>query len=69
MQATVFSYAPDTGARVVADDGVDHDVSAAVVAQSSLRLLRPGQRVSIVVQGGEVVRLWIVGIGEGETIG
>lgn len=68
MQATVFSHDHDTGAVVVTDSGVSHEVSADVVAASSLRFLRPGQRVSITEDDGVITRLWIVGIGEGETI-
>jgi hypothetical protein len=69
VQATVFSHDPDTGAVVVTDAGVSHDVSAEVVAASTLRFLRPGQRVSITETDGVITRLWIVGIGDGETIG
>ncbi len=68
MQATVFSQDPETGAVVVTDSGVSHEVSAEVVAASSLRFLRPGQRVSITETDGVITRLWIVGIGEGESI-
>ena len=68
MQATVFSHDPDTGTVVVTDAGFSHDVSAEVVAASTLRFLRPGQRVSITEEDGVITRLWIVGIGEGETI-
>ena len=68
MQATVFSHDHDTGAVVVTDSGVSHEVSADVVAASSLRFLRPGQRVSITEDDGVITRLWIVGIDEGETI-
>ena len=68
MQATVFSHDQDTGAVVVTDSGVSHDVSPEVVAASSLRFLRPGQRVSVTETDGVITRLWIVGIGEGETI-
>ena len=68
MQATVFSHDPETGAVVVTDAGLSHDVSAEVVAASTLRFLRPGQRVSITEEDGVITRLWIVGIGEGETI-
>lgn len=69
VQATVFAHDPDNGARVVTDAGLAHDVTADVVAASGLRFLRAGQRVSITLDGGRVTRLWIVGIGEGETIG
>lgn len=68
MQATVFSHAPDSGAVVVTDAGLSHDVPAEVVAASGLRFLRPGQRVSITETDGVITRLWIVGIGEDETI-
>ncbi len=69
MQATVFSYDPDTLAtEVVTDSGVGHEVAPMVVAASGLRLLRPGQRVSIVLEDERVTRLWIVGIGEGEPV-
>lgn len=68
MQATVFSHDPDTGARVVTDEGLAHDVSPEVVAASGLRFLRAGQRVSLEVVDGRVTRLWVVGIGAGETI-
>lgn len=68
MQATVFSQDEDTGAVVVTDTGVSHEVSPEVVAASSLRFLRAGQRVSITEEAGVITRLWIVGIGDGETI-
>ncbi len=68
MQATVFSHDPDAGTVVVTDEGVSHDVPPQIFAASGLRFLRPGQRVSLTEEGGEVTRLWIVGIGEGETI-
>lgn len=73
MQATIFGPAAGEGddpaaVRAVTDDGVAHDVDAAVLAASGLRHLRPGQRVSIDLVDGVVTRLWIVGIGEGETI-
>ena len=68
MQATVFSQDHETGAVVVTDSGVSHDVPAEVVAASGLRFLRPGQRVSVTETDGVITRLWIVGIGEGEII-
>jgi 2-phospho-L-lactate/phosphoenolpyruvate guanylyltransferase len=41
-----------------------------VFAQSALRHLRRGQRLSIdLAPAGEVSRLWIVGIGEDQRIG
>ena len=68
MQATVFSHAPDTATVVVTDDGLRLEVEPAVFADSGLRFVRPGQRVSITVDAGSVTRLWIVGIGDGEPI-
>ncbi|WP_338751234.1 hypothetical protein [Janibacter alittae] len=68
MQATVFSQSPDTGAVVVTDEGLSHEVTVDVVAASGLRFLRPGQRVSITEADGVITRLWIVGIGDDETI-
>jgi hypothetical protein len=68
VQATVFSHSPDDGTVVVTDEGVRLEATPEVFAESSLRFVRPGQRVSIVVADGVVTRLWIVGIGDGETI-
>lgn len=69
MQATVFSHAPDGATVVVTDDGLRLSAEPSVFAASGLRFLRPGQRVSISVADSAVTRLWIVGIGDGETIG
>lgn len=69
VQATVFSHSPDDGTVVVTDEGVRLQATSEVFAASSLRFLRPGQRVSITVSEGVVTRLWIVGIGDSETIG
>ncbi len=68
MQATVFSHDQDTGTVVVTDAGVSYEVSVEVTAASGLRFLRPGQRVSITEDAGVITRLWIVGIGNAETI-
>ena len=68
MQATVFSHDADGATVVVTDAGVSHDVPPEVFAASGLRFVRPGQRVSITEDEGEITRLWIVGIGEDETI-
>lgn len=69
MQATVFSHDPDRSTTVVTDAGVRLLVTPEVFDASGLRFVRAGQRVSILVQGDTVTRLWIVGIGPGETIG
>lgn len=68
MQATVFSHDAEGATVVVTDSGVSHEVPAEVFAASGLRFVRPGQRVSITLQDARVTRLWIVGIGDGETI-
>ena len=51
MQATVFSHDQDTGAVVVTDAGVSHEVAAEVVAASGLRFVRAG--TSKVVPGSQ----------------
>ena len=53
---------------VVTDAGVSYEVSVAVFTASGLRFLRPGQRVSITEDAGDITRLWIVGIGDDEII-
>lgn len=68
MQATVFSHVPDGVTVVVTDSGLSHEVPPEVFAASELRFVRPGQRVSITELGGKITRMWIVGIGEDETI-
>lgn len=68
MQATVFSHDADGATVVVTDAGLRYAVAPEVFAASSLRFVRPGQRVSITEDEGEVTHLWIVGIGDGETI-
>ncbi|MGO1167108.1 MAG: hypothetical protein ACTMHL_10880 [Janibacter sp.] len=68
MQATVFSHDPDGLTVVVTDSGLSHEVAPHVFATSGLRFVRPGQRVSITETDGVITRLWIVGIGDDETI-
>lgn len=68
MQATVFSHDPDGLTVVVTDSGFSHEVAPEVFAASGLRFVRPGQRVSITEADGAITRLWIVGIGDDETI-
>ncbi|WP_298887892.1 hypothetical protein [uncultured Serinicoccus sp.] len=77
MQASVHTYDLDarTG-EVLLDTGRVLPFPAAAVEASGLRHLRVGQRVCIEVAegadpetaGATVSRVWIVGIGEGETI-
>ena len=70
MQGTVFTFDDATGGgSVLLDDGRELAFSAAVFAASGLRLVRVGQRVSLVLADDDTVtRLWIVGIGAGEPI-
>jgi 2-phospho-L-lactate guanylyltransferase len=62
MQATVRSFDPERGSgTLLADDGTGLEFGAAVFAGSGLRLLRPGQRVSIRLgAGGAVAALALV---------
>ncbi|GAA1889612.1 cold-shock protein [Lapillicoccus jejuensis] len=73
MQASVHTFDEETGAgSVLLDDGREARFGADVFARSALLRLRGGQRVSVELAEGEaaasVRRLWIVGIGPGETI-
>jgi 2-phospho-L-lactate guanylyltransferase len=69
-QGSVHTFEPSTGAgSVLLDDGEEVSFSAEAFAESGLRLLRPGQRVSLEQDGDGVVRrVFIRGIGEGESI-
>jgi 2-phospho-L-lactate guanylyltransferase len=74
MQASVHRFEESSGAgSVLLDDGLEVEFAAEVFARSALRHVRPGQRVSIEVSGSgaasTVTRLWIVGIGDDQTIG
>lgn len=69
MQGTVYRFDDDTGdGSLLLDDGQELLFSGAEVDESGLRHLRPGQRLTIEVDGGVVVRLRILGIGPGESI-
>jgi cold shock CspA family protein len=59
MQATVRSFDPASGSgRVFLDDGTVVGFGPAAFAGSGLRLLRPGQRVTIGCDpGGAITRL------------
>jgi hypothetical protein len=59
MQATVRSYDPVTrSGSVFLDDGTVVDFGPAALAGSGLRLLRPGQRVTIGCDpGGAIIGL------------
>lgn len=69
VQATIHTSGP-SGGSVLLDDGREMPYAAAALARSGLRHLRAGQRVSIDLdlERGEVTRVWVVGIGTGETI-
>ncbi|QGN57863.1 2-phospho-L-lactate guanylyltransferase [Nostocoides sp. HKS02] len=81
MQASVHTFDETSGAgSVLLDDGREVAFSAEVFAGSALRHLRTGQRLSIDLtptRGAEdqlgapprVTKLWIVGIGDDQTIG
>jgi cold shock CspA family protein len=69
MQASVHRYEDENGSgSVLLDDGREIPFDAKVMDASGLRLLRPGQRVSIEMSDAALTRLWIVGIGDGEPI-
>ncbi|QFG69003.1 hypothetical protein [Ornithinimicrobium pratense] len=75
MQASVHTFDAETGAgSVLLDTGRVLPFPRDVFEDSGLRHLRLGQRLSIEVSGDperagtELTRLWIVGIGPGETI-
>lgn len=69
-QGSVHTFDPGTGSgSVLLDDGEQVPFPAEAFAVSGLRLLRPGQRVSLERESdGTVVRIFIRGIGEGEAI-
>ncbi|MFS8201990.1 hypothetical protein ACLVWQ_25270 [Streptomyces sp. CWNU-52B] len=53
MQATAYTYDPDTRTgQVLLDDGTPVPFDAPAFDKGGLRLLRPGQRVRIEVEGG-----------------
>ncbi|EAP97688.1 hypothetical protein JNB_19498 [Janibacter sp. HTCC2649] len=68
MQASIHTFAEDGSGSALLDDGLLVSWPGAVFADSALRHVRVGQRVSIELDGTAVTRLWIVGIGEGEVI-
>jgi 2-phospho-L-lactate guanylyltransferase len=52
MQATVSSFEPANGSgSVLLDDGVSLPFDSGALADSGLRLLRPGQRVRLETTG------------------
>ncbi|HHU11296.1 MAG TPA: cold-shock protein [Intrasporangiaceae bacterium] len=69
-QGSVHTFDPETGAgSVLLDDGIEVAFSAAAFEAGGLRLLRPGQRLSLDIdESGTITRVFIRGIGAGETI-
>lgn len=70
VQATIHRSPDDGPGSALLDDGVEVRVPPAALASSGLLHLRVGQRVSIELDATGLVatRVWVVGIGEGETI-
>ncbi|MCD7444137.1 hypothetical protein [Streptomyces lincolnensis] len=55
MQATAYTYDPDTHTgQVLLDDGTPMPFDAPAFEAGGLRLLRPGQRVRIEMEGTKV---------------
>lgn len=69
-QGSVHTFDPASGAgSVLLDDGQEVPFSPEAFEMSGLRLLRPGQRVSLEQdQSGVITRVFIRGIGDGEVI-
>lgn len=70
MQATIHAMAEDGSGSALLDDGVQVTLPAGSAVSAGLRHLRVGQRVSIELDetGRAAVRVWVVGIGPGESI-
>ncbi|UQA92917.1 hypothetical protein [Streptomyces halobius] len=62
MQATSYTYDPETrSGSVLLDDGTPLPFDAAAFDAGGLRLLRPGQRVRIDVEGeGDARRIVLI---------
>ncbi|MBA4865021.1 hypothetical protein H1V43_27445 [Streptomyces sp. PSKA54] len=62
MQATSYTYDPETrSGSVLLDDGTPVSFDAPAFDAGGLRLLRPGQRVRIEVEGeGEARRITLI---------
>jgi cold shock CspA family protein len=69
MQASVHTYDDESGSgSVLLNDGREIPFDGNVMDASGLRRLHSGQRVSIEMSASALTRLWIVGIGEDESI-
>ena len=63
MQASVHEFDPQTAAgSVLTDDGRRLPFTPEAFAHTRLRLLRPGQRLTVDLVDGVVVALRIVGV-------
>ena len=70
VQATIHRVPGDEGGSALLDDGREVRVPLAALVDSGLLHLRVGQRVSLELDEAATAatRVWIVGIGPGETI-
>lgn len=70
MQASIHTVTPDGSGTALLDDGREIAFADEQIAQSGLRQVRVGQRVSVELDddGVRASRVWIVGIGPGEMI-
>ena len=70
VQASIHRIEDDGSGSALLDDGVEVVVPPGAATASGLRHLRVGQRVSVELDeaGRAAVRVWVVGIGPGETI-
>lgn len=70
VQATIHRVEDDGSGAALLDDGLEVVVPAGAAVASGLRHLRVGQRVSVELDesGRAATRVWILGIGPGETI-
>jgi 2-phospho-L-lactate/phosphoenolpyruvate guanylyltransferase len=70
VQATIHRVPGDEGGSALLDDGREVRVPLAALVDSGLLHLRVGQRVSLELDDDATAatRVWIVGIGPGETI-
>ncbi|GAA3595733.1 hypothetical protein GCM10022223_08660 [Kineosporia mesophila] len=67
MQATVYRYDAETGSgSVLTDSGDVLPFTARALEPSGLRHLRPGQRLSAVREGDEIVSLRLGTIGSAD---
>lgn len=70
VQATIHRVEDDGSGAALLDDGLEVAVLPGAAAASGLLHLRVGQRVSVELdpEGRTATRVWIVGIGPGESI-